>query len=256
MDNTAIYEKFDWGKLQSNDLRDKINLVMEYIPNEVKTILDVGCGNGVITNELAKRYEVTGVDRSLAALDYVETEKQHASADNIPLPDNSFDMVFSSELLEHLEEDVLKKTIDELKRLNKNYVFITVPNAENPDKLAIQCPRCRYVFNRPNHLRSFNAEDIKNQFSDYQIIRTGTHGKKVRYYNNTLLKIKKRISPSSAWIPYYWIPKEKRETVCPQCEHSFSFPYKFNIFSTFVDMLNLLISPKKPYWLFVLMKRK
>jgi len=62
MDNTVIYEKFDWGKLQSNDLRDKINLVIDYIPEDVKTILDVGCGNGVITNELAKRYKVTGVD--------------------------------------------------------------------------------------------------------------------------------------------------------------------------------------------------
>ncbi len=256
MDNKKIYEQFNWEKLQTADLKEKTNLVFEFLPADVKTILDVGCGNGVITNELAKKYDVTAVDRSSAALKYVNTKKIQSGADQIPLPDKSFDLVFSSELLEHLEDDVLKNTINEIKRLSKQYVFITVPNAENPNKLAIKCTKCNYVFNRPNHLRSFKSKDIRSLFSDYDVVKTGVFGKKVRYYNNALLSAKKKITPSTAWIPYYWISKEKRNAVCPRCEHSFSYPYKFNMLSSAIDMINVALSPKKPYWLFVVLKQK
>lgn len=256
MDNKEVYEKFDWGSLKHEHLKDKIQKIFEIIPEDVTNILDVGCGNGVITNALDSSYEVTAVDRSENALSFVKTKKVKASSDNIPLKDSEFSMVFSSELLEHLDDQTLTKTISEFKRLTNKYIFITVPNAENPDKLSIKCPKCGYIFNSPNHLRSFKKNDFSKLFSEFEILTSFAYGNKIRYYNKTILNIKKKITPSHSWIPYYWVPKDKRNKNCPSCEHQFSYEYKFNPISTSLDILNALISPKKLYWLFILMKKK
>jgi len=256
MDNKKVYENHDWEKLDLTKLQPKIKKVKEWIPSDVKTILDIGCGNGVITNILAEHYDVTAVDRSKKALSYVKTKKVEASADNIPLEDKSFDLTFSSEMLEHLDNKTLEGTIRELKRLSKKYIFITVPNGENPGKLAIKCPTCGYVFNRPNHLQSFKLSDFQRLFSEFKIIKSLVFGQRTRYYQPALLKAKLKLAPSSAWVPYYWIHRTDRHTICPRCEHEFEYPYKFHPIASAIDIMNVLVSPKKPYWLFILMEKK
>jgi rubredoxin len=165
-------------------------------------------------------------------------------------------MVFSSEIREHQEDEVFTKAISEMKRLAKQYIIITVPNDENPDKLSMQCPSCGFIYNSPNHLKSFQVQDFEQLFPEYKLISSLRFGKKVRYYNKSILRAKMRISPAQSWIPYYWMPQEKRKTICPKCEFEFINPYRFNPLATAMDLTNLLISPKKPYWLFVLMEKK
>lgn len=256
MDNKAVYENFDWGSFKSESLKDKVSRVVQSIPDDVETIVDIGCGNGLITNILGQKYDVTAIDRSENALSFVETKKLKSSSDKIPLEDDTFDMVFSSELLEHLTDEVLEGTVAEFKRLSKKYIFITVPNDENPDKLSIKCPECDYIYNSPNHLRSFDIKKLQNLFSDYDLITNFTFGKNVRFYNKSLLKAKIKLTPGSSWIPYYWMSKDKRNTTCPSCENSFYNNYSFNPLAFGLDIMNILISPKKPYWLFAVFKKK
>lgn len=255
MDNKEFYEKYDWDGLKEAHLKGKINRLLDIIPYDVSTIIDIGCGNGAITNVIGEKYDVTAVDRSANALKNVKTKKVRASSDSIPFEDDSFDMVFSSELLEHLPNETLNETISEFKRLTKKYIFITVPNDENPDKLSIVCPRCGYKYNSSNHLRSFDIKKLNVLFPEYKLINTLTFGKKVRYYNRTILKLKTSLSPSKSWIPYYWMSKDKRKTTCPSCENTFENPYKFNLLSLGFDFLNIIASPKKPYWLFALFEK-
>jgi len=256
MDNPAYYENFEWENFLISQIKDKVNKILTIIPDDVNSIIDIGCGNGIITNELHKIYNVTAVDRSKKALSFVKAKKLQADCSNIPIEDNSFDMVFSSELLEHLEEDTFYKTLTELKRLTKKYILISVPNAENLKKTYIQCPECKFIYNRVYHLRSFIPKDFEKYFEDFEIKYYERFGKKIRYYNPLISKIKHKVSPPKSWIPYYWTPKNKRNTMCPKCEYKFSYEYKFNIFSFGCDMLNILISPKKPYWLFILLEKK
>jgi len=256
MDNNIVYEGFDWKSFKTESIRGKINNILQTIPSDVESIIDIGCGNGLITNILAKNYKVVGVDRSENALKYVETEKINASCDAIPIKDKKYDMVFSSELLEHLPDTILQGTVKEMSRLSDKYIFITVPNNENPDKLMIECPKCKYVFNSPHHLRSFTEEKLQLLFPEFKVVDSFVYGKKVRYYNPKLLKAKKTLVPSKSWIPYYWIKKDNRKTICPSCENAFEYSYTFNPISTTIDIFNVIISPKKPYWLFVLFEKK
>lgn len=256
MDNPKLYEAFDWAQLNLEKVEQKARKILNIIPGDVKTLLDVGCGNGAITNVLNTKYDVTAIDRSEKALSYVKANKIVASSDDIPFPDQSFDMVFSSELLEHLEEETFQKTVEEFKRLTKKYIFISVPNGENPNKLAIKCPKCGYIYNRPNHLRSIKKEDLVHLFDGFKLVYHEEFGPKTRYYRPALLKMKIKLTPSDSWIPKYWIPEAQRKTFCPSCEHQFVIPYRFNLLSFGIDVFNVMVSPKKPYWQFALLEKK
>jgi 2-polyprenyl-3-methyl-5-hydroxy-6-metoxy-1,4-benzoquinol methylase len=47
------------------DIQLKTHAFLQLIPKGVRTILDVGCGDGAITSRLAQSYEVTAVDHQL-----------------------------------------------------------------------------------------------------------------------------------------------------------------------------------------------
>ena len=120
--NEAVWHDYDRDK----QIEQKLQILKTWIPSGVTGIIDVGCGNGIICNALADSYEVLGVDISETALTYVKTPKLLASATDIPLPDHSYDLVLSSEMLEHLTDPELALAISELKRLSKRYIIVSV----------------------------------------------------------------------------------------------------------------------------------
>lgn len=99
--------------------------------NKNSTLLDVGCGNGFFTCRLAELADVTGLDFSEQMLRINPHHKLiRGNAENLPFGDNSFDVVFCSNMLHHLERP--EKAIAEMKRVAKKYVIISEPNRNNP----------------------------------------------------------------------------------------------------------------------------
>ncbi len=89
-----------------------------YLQPETR-VLDVGCGAGFLSNELAKQnLQVTGVDLSaeslLVAARHDDTKKVHyqtADAYSLPFADHSFDVITAMDFLEHVDRpaDVIKE---------------------------------------------------------------------------------------------------------------------------------------------------
>lgn len=82
---------------------------------EGKTILEVGCGDGVLAYLLAKQgARVIGIDYSALAIDFAKQKTaaesdlhlqfQQASAYQLPFADAGFDMVISSDVIEHMTD--------------------------------------------------------------------------------------------------------------------------------------------------------
>ena len=101
------------------------------MPGTVRTILDVGCGDGALTVRLAEEWDVTGADMSAVALEHVKTAAVQASATDLPFADGSFDLVLSSEMLEHLSPGDYGRAISEMSRVTRRYLLLTVPYRED-----------------------------------------------------------------------------------------------------------------------------
>ncbi|MEQ1724181.1 MAG: bifunctional 2-polyprenyl-6-hydroxyphenol methylase/3-demethylubiquinol 3-O-methyltransferase UbiG [Pseudobdellovibrio sp.] len=94
-------------------------------------LLDVGCGGGFLSNELAENgFKVTGVDLSpeslVVAARYDKTKSvKYLTADayNLPFADSSFDVITAMDFLEHVEDP--SSVIKEFSRkLKPNGLFI------------------------------------------------------------------------------------------------------------------------------------
>jgi len=110
-----------------------------------KSILDMGCGVGRITIELLRAgANVTSLDNSHKMLEITEAKAKTAaldthlqlvksSAHEIPLPDETFDIVVCVGLLEHLPLDVRSQALKEvdrvLKRGGKAYIIVNNENS-------------------------------------------------------------------------------------------------------------------------------
>lgn len=80
----------------------------------------------------------------------------------IPWPDNHFDIVFLTEVLEHIPQNDINGLINEFARIlkTKGKLIITVPNNENLEEKQQLCPECGAIFHPVQHINSFNSENL------------------------------------------------------------------------------------------------
>ena len=134
-------------------------------------VLHIGVGDGYCENVLMKNGIIsTSMDPSSAAIRNLKEKGFDAvigSVDLLPFGDDSFDYVICSEVLEHLDAEVLKKGMQEIYRcLKKGGVFLgTVPfNECLVDNLTV-CPSCNSKFHRWGHEQSFDKENLQQLFT-------------------------------------------------------------------------------------------
>ena len=95
-----------------------------------RSVLDAGCGEGFVSSRLIDK-RLIGVDISRSALSVARQNSPGVSIAcsdiyRMPFRSNSFDLVMTMEVLEHLEEP--EKAMIEAGRLTKRYCLFSVPN--------------------------------------------------------------------------------------------------------------------------------
>ncbi len=111
--------------------------------------LDVGCGGGLLAEELSRLgYRVTGVDPSAPSLETarahagqegLEIEYAVATGEELPFGDESFDVVYCCDVLEHVES--LERTIAESARVLRPggmYLYDTINRTRRSRLLMIK----------------------------------------------------------------------------------------------------------------------
>lgn len=196
----VFYEQKEiWDRDISDRDIDRLEKTIASIPVGVKTILDVGCGSGNLINKIAANYQTTGLDISKEALTRVKAPTVLAPAYDIPFPDKSFDLVVSTEMLEHLPEEEYHRSLLEITRVAKNYVIFGVPNNEILQLSQCLCYNCRKSFHANYHLRSFNIDNLRGLLgSDFVLKDYVFCGTERLYYYKPLLAIKQRFG--GGWI--------------------------------------------------------
>ena len=97
-------------------------ILANYLLNKNNNILDAGCGTGGNFNFLSQFGKVVGIDISEYAINLAKQKGilniKKGSIDNIPYPDNSFDLITGFDVIGHKQVNE-KKAIDEFYRVLK-----------------------------------------------------------------------------------------------------------------------------------------
>jgi len=101
-----------------------------------KNCLDVGCGTGKLVGYLRKLgVEAYGIEISKYALEVAKKEikpfLKYGDITKIPYDDNSFDLVSTFDVLEHIERPKLKKAVEETIRVSKKWILHKIYTVEN-----------------------------------------------------------------------------------------------------------------------------
>jgi len=251
-DNIRLYNQDAlWERPYLDDpyYRAKVRLVRGMIPDDVRSILDVACGNGAMTN-LLKDYWTVGGDRSPTALRYVNGRAVQLSADSLPFSDRAFDCVMCHQALEHLPEAVLQPAIGELVRVARRYLLISVPYRERLAQQQARCGDCRHTYHVWGHVRRFGrVREVRELFPDFVLRIHAFCGRENSYMTPQGLWIRQRLGGRWAVEP---------TAVCPICgsrsQVEDGFPRR--AIAAVVDRIEARL-PREPafWWLVCLLER-
>ena len=130
-----------------------------------RSLLDVGCGEGVLTQQWAQRLKgrVVGIDLEDPAIQ-AEWEKRRApnleyrvmKAENLPFADGEFDLAAAIEVLEHVPDP--EHTVGEMARVARGgHLLVSVPR--EPLWRGLNMARGAYLRdfgNTPGHLNHWS----------------------------------------------------------------------------------------------------
>jgi SAM-dependent methyltransferase len=159
-----------WGKSPPETVLQRTELTTMAVPTDVRTILEVGAGDGLIIDGLIKAgYNPVALDISFNALGHINTNSRvQGQASQLPFSPNSFDLVLCCELLEHIPDSIFENVLNEIGNIAKNYIIVTVPCREKLEWSHARCRSCGCIFNGAYHLRSFNENDLKSLFKEFR----------------------------------------------------------------------------------------
>lgn len=137
-------------------------------------ILDIGCGNGFLSYDIVTNVEnvvLTGIDLSKDNIDFAKEKFKHPNLNFIVgdalkgLPDEKFDVVVLSNVLEHIENRV-----DFLKGIASNIspqkYLLRVPSFERDWRVPLMKELGMDYWLDPTHYIEYTQEEFVNEVSD------------------------------------------------------------------------------------------
>lgn len=145
-----------------------------------KDVIDFGCGPGYLLDHLLTDWSprtATGVEFSEdSAREAAGRLSKHAAfrgvtsavTTPVPLAAESCDVLFLVEVVEHLDDDTLERTLSEARRLIRpgGFIVVTTPNEEDLAKSTTACPDCGCVFHFWQHVRGWSAKSLAATLSE------------------------------------------------------------------------------------------
>jgi SAM-dependent methyltransferase len=139
------------------------------------SLLDVGCGEGVLTQQWAARIDgrVVGIDLDDPQLHAEWAQRQAANleyrvmkAENLPFAGDEFEVATAIEVLEHVPDP--EHTVAEMARVASKWLLVSVPR--EPLWRALNMARGAYwkdLGNTPGHLNHWSKRSFAQLLSRY-----------------------------------------------------------------------------------------
>jgi len=168
---------FEKSKITLNDSNHSLRFLNKYRINR-KTLLDIGCGNGIFLGEAIKYgWLVTGIDISSSLISYLKKTFDYEVYQGDILTTNigkKFDVVTLNQVIEHFSDPKLlvKRCFNLLKK--DGLIYIATPNISSI-VAKIRKVEFDYVI-PPEHLSYFNDKTLSRILADqgFRVLKTNT----------------------------------------------------------------------------------
>jgi 2-polyprenyl-3-methyl-5-hydroxy-6-metoxy-1,4-benzoquinol methylase len=149
----------DFVKFADKKRVDFITGAISKYVSSYSIILDIGCGNGIITKAIGEMgHKVTGTDVSEKTIWQARTSSHHpnvtykvTAASTLEAEPSHYDAIICSEVLEHLKEPQLLLAIIHRSLKENGILIVTVPNGWGPREVLVTRP-VQYIQKKNNFL--------------------------------------------------------------------------------------------------------
>lgn len=141
-----------------------------------RTVLDVGCGEGVLTEQWAQQNpdaKIVGIDLGDQKLRQEWDKRQHPNlsfrvqeATSLPFADDEYEMVCAIEVLEHVPDPAT--TLREMSRVAQRWLLVSVPR--EPLWRLLNMARGAYwdrLGNTPGHVNHWSLSQFQELLEGY-----------------------------------------------------------------------------------------
>jgi len=172
------YDKYGSTNPVVRRLMDRFEATLDELfeTADPRSLLDVGCGEGVLTHQWATRLagrRVVGLDLDDPLL-HAEWAKRAApnleylvmKAENLPFADGEFDVATAIEVLEHVPDP--RHTVAEMARCAERHLLVSVPR--EPLWRGLNMARGAYLKdlgNTPGHLNHWSRRSFVGLLSEH-----------------------------------------------------------------------------------------
>ena len=157
---SQIVEGYDEFRENRGVSYNKAKLVRQLTPGPGIKILDAGCGRGEVALACAKAgAHVSGIDYSEAAVEltrevlegFPHVDIRQGDVTDLPWPDDTFDRVQFSDVIEHLDPPQAVPALRELRRVLKPGGYLLVHTAPNRLFMKVGWPLSRPLVRLVGH---------------------------------------------------------------------------------------------------------
>ncbi|MBM4226281.1 MAG: methyltransferase domain-containing protein [Gammaproteobacteria bacterium] len=212
MADEKLYESASvWDQKLQLGQRNLIQAICDHWPKNMRTALDVGCGDGKITHTLAERLNTSfhGFDGSREALSRLRLPSTHGDVSTLPFVNDAFDVVLTTDVFEHLPDQVEQAAWQELFRVARDWVFIAVPFREELQDASTICANCGEQYHVNWHHRCYDFDGLKKRMPPgWKLVRGVLTGE--RWSPMLLPETEYRRQALNEWSGW-------TEAVCPSC---------------------------------------
>ncbi|MGO8988914.1 MAG: class I SAM-dependent methyltransferase [bacterium] len=245
-----------WGETYWNDVQlERARQTVEHVPETVHSILDIGCGAGIVTRELKRRFHMlVSLDLARGPLLQVKNAQILAiqgHACHLPFRERTFEAVVATELIEHLPDSQRRQTLNEMMRVSKRFILLTVPFREVLEYGQVKCAECGCVFNASRHTKSFYTVDMKSLLdSNWSVRKIQTFGPRQKRIPVIFIILAQMFGG--------YMAVRRANVTCPQCGNMENYISRRNWMTRLFSggPSRYLPLPKFNNWIVVLYERK
>jgi SAM-dependent methyltransferase len=144
----------------------RIDDLMRIVPKNLSTVLEIGARHGVLTRLLLNHFEhVTALDLAMPSFRMDRVTPVKGDVRNLEFPDQSFDCVFCTEVLEHVPG--VEQAAREISRVARHAIVIGVPYKQDLRVARLTCQTCRKSTPAWGHVNSFDERRLGELFPQW-----------------------------------------------------------------------------------------